>query len=256
MTTNDDAVTEADLLAYVDGRLDERRIAQVDAYLASNPQEAERVGRWRDQNDAIHRLYDPAGEEPLPARLDVRRLETAAHFPKDWRRMAAAAIVCLAIGGMGGWYGRTLVSVPAPAGSPLLTEAVDAHSLYAGEVVHPVEVRAGQQDHLAAWLSKRLDRPIEVPDLRKAGFNLVGGRLLPAGAKPAAQFMYEDKSGRRVTLYIVPEARGRDTAFRFAQLDRLSAFYWRDETIGCALVGDLPRDDLHDLALQAYRQLA
>ena len=45
------------------------------------------------------------------------------------------------------------------------------------------------------WLSKRLGRPLVVPDLAAVGFRLMGGRLLPAEDGPAAQFMYETGKG-------------------------------------------------------------
>jgi anti-sigma factor RsiW len=68
--------------------------------------------------------------------------------------------------------------------------------------------------------------------------------------------MYEDNAGHRVTLYIVPAKEGRETSFRYATFDRLDAFSWTDETISCALVGQLPRDRLREIAMQAYKQLS
>ena len=65
------------------------------------------------------------------------------------------------------------------------------------------------------------------PDMARAGFALVGGRLLPDAGKPAAQFMYKDQKGRRVTLYVRSDD-GADTAFKFAAEDGISAFYWID----------------------------
>jgi len=121
--------------------------------------------------------------------------------------------------------------------------------------IRATEVWAGEKDHLQAWLSKRLARPLTVPDLRSDGLALVGGRLLPAQNDPAAQFMYEDDTGHRVTLYIIPAKQGRETSFRYAKLDKLEAFFWTNGAISCALVGDLPRDQLQEIASQAYKQL-
>ena len=136
-----------------------------------------------------------------------------------------------------------------------MTEAVAAHSLYAREVVHPVEVRADQQAHLSAWLSKRLDRNLVLPDLRPLGFGLVGGRLLPAQGQPAAQLMYEDATGQRVTFLIVAASNGHKSSLQYGEEDGLRSLLWTDEAIRCVLVGSLSRDRLRDIATLAYQQL-
>jgi len=250
-----DTPTETDLLAYADARLDDAGRAAVERRLAADPEAAARVAAWRDQNAAIAALHGAADERPVPARLDPRRI--AGHMARASRqraRLAAAAAMLLAVGGVAGWLGRDLAA-PSPAAMPLIDEAIVAHEVYSGEVVHPVEVAADRRDHMQAWLSKRLDRPLVVPDLRAQSFDLVGGRLLPAAAGPAAQFMYEDKAGHRVTLYVVPDSSGTETAMRWAALDRLGAFTWTDGRIRCAVVGDLPRAELRELARHAYEQL-
>ena len=168
--------------------------------------------------------------------------------------MAAAAFLLVCLGAAGGWFGREFAG-PGPAQATLVSEAMEAHRVYATEVRHPVEVWANERDHLQTWLSKRLDRAITVPDLRPDGLTLVGGRLLPASSSAAAQFMYEDETGRRLTLYVIPAQDGRKTAFRYAKLEKLEAFFWSDEGISCAIVSDLPRDRLKEIATRAYDQL-
>ncbi|TAN16550.1 MAG: anti-sigma factor, partial [Rhizobiaceae bacterium] len=236
-------ITEYDLHAYADGALEEAARAAVEVHIAQDPSAAEDVARWQRQNETLRKLYGSVAAESVPPRLDAYRIEResrtkAAH----WIRMAAAAVLLVAAGSGAGWYGRSVLVSPAPLQQSLVNEAMEAHRIYSSEVVHPVEVRASEKDHLRAWLSKRLERTLTVPDLRAEGLTLVGGRLLPAAGGPAAQFMYEDDAGHRVTLYIVPVKEGRETSFRYATLDRLEAFFWTDETISCALVGQLPRD--------------
>lgn len=254
----DGIISESDLIAYADGELDAERRAEVEAHLAAAPEDAATVAAWRRQDEALATLYGSVAEEAVPARLGIRQLERRRTMGTagGWR-MAAAAVFLLFAGGAAGWlvHGGPGSGGAAAAGGALVTEALDAHALYAGEVVHPVEVRGDDRSHLKAWLSKRLDRQLAVPDLKSAGFTLVGGRLLPAGTSPAAQFMYEDRSGRRITLYIVPIKEQPETAFRYTKTGSLEAFSWTDEAIACAVVGDLPRDQLHALAMAAYRQL-
>ena len=72
----------------------------------------------------------------------------------------------------------------------------------------------------------------------------MGGRLLPDLGLPAAQFMYEDAAGRRLTLYIRKETGLNNTSFQFAERDGLGAFYWIDRPLAYALAGRLSREEL------------
>ena len=255
MSREEHKITERDLHAYADGALDGAARAAVEAHLAADPTAAEEVQAWRRQNEALRALYGHVAAEPVPPRLNAHQIDRALRARTiHWSRMAAAAVLLVCIGAVAGWFGREFAG-PAPASATLVTEAVEAHRIYATEVRHPVEVWADERDHLQTWLSKRLDRAITVPDLREAGLTLVGGRLLPASNGPAAQFMYEDETGRRLTLYIIPAQNGRETAFRYAKLEKLEAFFWSDEGISCALVGDMPRNKLREIATRAYEQL-
>jgi anti-sigma factor RsiW len=132
-----------------------------------------------------------------------------------------------------------------------------AHATYSPEVRHPVEVGADQEQHLVAWLSKRLGAQVRVPKLDGMGFSLVGGRLLPGDNGPVAHFMYQTDKGRRITLYVRTEAaENRETAFRFSAEGNVKVFYWIDRKMGYALSSaDLTREDLLAVADTVYRQL-
>ena len=247
-------ITETDLHAYVDGELRPERRAEVDRYLAEHPSEADRVRAWHQGNELLRALYAHIVDEQVPPRLDVDRL-AASRSTYSWKGAAAAAVLCVTIGLAGGWIGRGYWTGPDLGQSTLVDEALAAHNLYTREVLHPVEVRADQQAHLAAWLSRRLDRSLVVPDLRSLGFSLVGGRLLPVQGQPAAQLMYEDETGLRVTFMIVAENTGQETSLQYAQVDGLSSFLWTDETMRCVLVGSLDGDRLRNIATRAYEQL-
>jgi hypothetical protein len=73
------------------------------------------------------------------------------------------------------------------------------------------------------------------------GFALVGGRLLSRADGPGALLMYEDAEGKRLVLYACrDEAKGRDTAFRFAQQEGISMFHWADAPLTYARAAELP----------------
>lgn len=272
----------AQLSAWLDGELDAAAKARVDAWLQAHPEDAAQLRLWAADRDALRTRLDPVLDEPIPPALLQTVLQggraTATPWPA-WRRAAAVAGLLLT-GGAAGWLTGAQSGAAESSGIAALRwpwadaervrpgswthRAAVAHAVYAPEVRHPVEVNVvqgsaseqrAQEDHLARWLSKRLDMPVRLFDLRAQGYELVGGRLLPDAAGPSAQLMYQDGSGQRVTLYLRKPAAGTDAAFRFQRDGELGLFYWVEDGFGCALVGKLPRERLLVLANAVYRQI-
>ena len=251
-------VTEADLQAYADGRLGAERRAEVESWLAARPEEAERVAAYRRLGDALRAAYDSVLAEPVPQYLE----STAARRPRARRIAAVAGWITLGalLGALAGWEARDW---RRPAGQPLAEGAVMArraaiaHATYSPEVRHPVEVGADQEEHLVAWLSKRVGARVRAPKLDEVGMALVGGRLLPGESGPVALFMYQTAAGRRLTLYIRAEAKGnRETAFRYARENNVSVFYWIERDCGYAISSaDLSKEELLHIATLVYKQL-
>jgi anti-sigma factor RsiW len=240
-------LTEVELHMYIDGGLSESARAEVEMWLRAHPEDAERARAYAEQNALLRSLYSPVLDEAVPAAL-------LAVYPRAWRRYAtAAAIFAFGIGL--GWLARGEFITPQVVPVSLARLAATAHVVYAPEVRHPVEVTAKDEDHLVAWLSKRLGTTLKAPKLAPLGYELVGGRLLSGPQGPVAQFMYQDARGQRLTLY-VSRQRGepRDTAFRFSQEDRVSVFYWVDGNFGYALSGEMKRDQLLQVADVVYKQ--
>lgn len=258
MSEAEQSVGEADVHAWADGRLAEDRRAQVEAWLSAHPEEAERAAAYRALNEQLRAHYEPVLDEPVPGRLESAALRRAR-----WRSAAAIAAwlaIGAAIGGVAGWElhaQRTPAHVAQQDAPVIARRAALAHATYAPEVRHPVEVGADQEQHLVAWLSKRLGGDVRAPRLEAEGMALVGGRLLPRDPGPVAQFMYQSAPGRRVTLYVRTEGpEQRETAFRFAREGNVRVFYWIDRKFGYALSSaDLEREELLRLANEVYRQL-
>jgi len=253
---NTSRYTDTDLNAYVDGELDAEAVAEMEEWLATNPEQAHRVAAYRQQNENLHNLFDDVATEPVPAHMsDLVLKPRPASGKPTWTRIAAA-IVLFATGAFGGWGGHSIYDGAETSATPRFVErAIGAHIVYASEVLHPVEVAADQETHLVKWLSKRLGSPLHAPRLTSNGYNLVGGRLLEDSGAPAAQFMYENTTGQRVTIYVRSYA-GKDTAFKFFNTDTASAFYWMDAPFAYALTGDIPRQNLLDIAHVVYKDLS
>jgi anti-sigma factor RsiW len=242
-------LTDHDLHAYVDDRLDDGRRQAVEAHLAQTPEDDARVTAYREHNAALHAAFDPVLDEPVPDRL---RLVGAG------RRSARVAVAAgwLAVGAVIGWFANAFVTDRPTALVSFSRQAALAHAVYSPEVRHPVEVGAAEQEHLVNWLSKRVGAKLRAPVLTAEGYELVGGRLLPGESGAVAQFMYQDGKGKRLTLYVSRLAgKQRDTAFRFSQEDKVSVFYWIDGALGYALSGELPKNELLGVATAVYKQI-
>jgi len=251
MNSQKAAVSEFDLHAYVDGRLSEERRAEVEAYLTASAQESERVRAYQEQNEILHTLFDSVLDEPIPPKWRSSRRHWS--FPL---RPVAAASVCIIVGGLLGWVLRGEYAGRSAKRVDFARQAAMAHAVYTPEVRHPVEVSAQQEEHLIGWLSKRLGAPLKAPHLLDLGYELVGGRLLPGDQGPVAQFMYQDKNGQRLTLYIKTDASTeRETAFRFSQEGTVGVFYWIDRQLSYALSGEVGKNDLLRVADAVYQKL-
>ncbi|GAA4413896.1 anti-sigma factor family protein [Quisquiliibacterium transsilvanicum] len=263
MSTSNPPITDAELHAWVDDQLapiDRERVA---AALARDPSLRELAEHYLGQNEDLRRRFSCATDEPAPGRLLQAAMAPAGS--RLGRLAGLAAALLLGVGA--GWFahgnfsqpsgpnGESMASGAGAVALPLPRAAVVAHAAYAPEVRHPVEVRADDEAHLVAWLSKRLGTRLSIPDLRQHGFSLVGGRLLPdAIGSVAAQFMFESGTGQRLTLFVRRDSSGADTAFRFAKTDGLTSFFWIDRGFGYALSAEMPRETMLELAGAVHAQ--
>lgn len=270
MTTRQTSIDEDDFQAFVDGQLAPERRRAVMAYLAGQPGESARMGDYRTINEGLHQLYDEVLYEPLPTRLRIDHYRGRT----SWRdrlqrwfgfgvfgltpRLVGLAALLAASAGTGWW----LHSQP-PVETAAMTfarQAANAHLVYVPDMRHPVEFGADQQANLLPWLSERLGATIHAPILQDAGFNLVGGRLLPASGKPAAQLMYEDASGKRITLYsalrwIPGNPAQPEGSVSYWTEGQVALVYWVEGELAYALIGEMDREQLFATADTIQQQL-
>ncbi|GAB4239369.1 MAG: hypothetical protein Tsb0032_43450 [Kiloniellaceae bacterium] len=293
---NDNGVREDDLQAYVDGALDGRQRAAIEAYLAANPDEAARLAAYRAQNIGLHALFDAAGrddEPPLPpriaalaaqldARLETQRFGTPGCDPDanagparrragfGLRARAAAAALLLSAGtagwlalNQGGWQEDPLVAFTRQAAEAPLQLASSAAS-GSRPPRSAVQGNAGQgnagqgnalqgnarQGDVVSWLAAQPgEAPRRLPDLEALGFELVTERVITtAGGQPAAQLLYQDGDGRKVTLYMRAGGKAGQTSFTFARDGEAAQFFWQDGHMAYSLVGKMAQDRLLRIA--------
>jgi len=267
-------LTEDEIHSLVDSQLSPAERATLQVRLEQDDSAKATLAKWHQQRSALRGLYQGIEDEALPAPLLAAAHQAISSQQSinawwRWGGMAAGVILAFSIGWIASstWHGDGQVGATSPALAKAQAEqafarqASFAHVVYAPEVRHPVEVSAADQAHLIQWLSKRLGRPLKVPNLSDQGFELVGGRLLPGDAGARAQFMFQNTAGTRITLYlgavdkVLAAGRAQETGFRFSADGPIPDFYWIDQGFGYALAGPVPHADLMKLAEAVYRQL-
>jgi anti-sigma factor RsiW len=250
MTEPKISVTEDELHAYVDNELPAERRDDVEMWLATHPEDDERVRSWRAMAEALHARYDAVADEPVPKRLEIEQL---VRQPRKWVYGAiAATLVAFIAGGGVGWLARGAAASPS-AFQNFTVDALDAHRLYVVEVRHPVEVPGSERAHLQQWLTRRCGWVVHAPELEASGLKLVGGRLLPGPTGPASFLMYESASGERFTIYTA-KAAAETTQMRYAKQDKDGALFWAERGVAYVVSGSSDRERLTQVARLVYDQ--
>jgi anti-sigma factor RsiW len=249
-------ISEDDLHAFVDQALDTRRQAEVAAYLESHPEIAARVARYREQADMLRAALAPVAEEPVPLELDLGRMIADRRRRGAMVQWAAAAVVLVCIGGLGGWSLRGITEAPS-AGLPALgLEAADSYAVFASDRAHAVEIAASDRDGLLQWISEQLGRKVAVPDLAAAGYRFMGGRVVATAHGPAALFLYDDGRGGRLAVLSRPMAVDKNAPMAPLAKGAVHGYAWSQDGLGYSLVGEASANALHPIADDVRRQVS
>lgn len=252
MTEPDRPITEEELHAYVDGRLESDRRAAVERYLHGRPEAAARISVYASQREDLRALAAGRADGPLPPTLDLSRLIEArlTRRRSPWPAAAAAA-AALALGGLGGWL---FASRPASGIDAFAQELAASYAVYVADRERPVELAAERRGDLMRWISDRLSRPVAAPDLGAAGYRFLGGRLVATAHGPAALFVYENGQGTRLAVFLRPMPSGGSSAIAPADIGDADGCAWIDQGLGYAVAGPEPYARLLELSQRIRQQ--
>jgi anti-sigma factor RsiW len=262
-------VHDDDLLfvAYVDGELDPIAMRRVEALIAADQCARETVEMFRDTaailraacGEEFYRARDKVSS-PLAsflaclsgvagAKYLTRRLGNARPLRRYGAALAASvALMIIAFGGGAMWAGRPTIY------DGLVNEVASYHQIYSRETRHLVEVPADQTAHLTAWLGKRLDRKLVIPDLAALGLHFAGGRMVIINNQPVAQLMYTRDQGLPVGV-CVTELRGAPTALNIESRGALHLAVWEDGRYAYLVVGEVDAGAAHEIAARVEAEL-
>ena len=240
-------ISEADLHAFVDDRLDPARRDQVLQALEADPALARRVRDWRAQATELRRALRPNDllqRDLILARLAARRA-TGGPRPAQWA-IAASLILAVSLGGAGGWLARGPTRPTEIA--RLGVEAASAFQVFGNDPVQAFDVSTNDRADLISRLGQKLGRHVTLPDLTAQGYSLVGGRVLSAMYGPAAILVYRDGVGDRITLYVQPMRVGAPAEMQPLPQKSVDGYAWISHQVGYTVMSDGDRAQLRSVA--------
>lgn len=251
-------ITEAMLLAYVDGSLAEAQRDAVEARLDRDPDMVAKVEAYRAQTRALHDLFDRHLADPLDpviAGLESelreselrkaesrksgvpRRSDRKAWHPVTWGAVAMAASVALVafIIGFGGGFGLADYWSRPPAGPAVASmQQFPAAEKTAGIVPAGGAMRVSPAG-------------FQPPDFSGLGLRLTGERQLGSAAAAVNHLTYERTDGRWISLYVGTATAG-DAPLRAIYPDGRAVLAWRKDGLAYSLVGTVGRDTMMAIA--------
>ena len=242
-----DAVSETDLHAFIDGELSPARAAEVEAALARDPLLAARVRDFQADKLALAAAYGPLADAPIPAAL-LAAARAAPRKPISRRHLALAAAGTVALAAC-----LVLALTPRTPRDPAVEQALAARD-NARAPTRELDGRdlAGVAAADQA-MSAMLGNPVRTPDLGRAGFNLVSAEIYGGPRSDAVQLRYEDSARRLFAIFLRPPA-GPD-AFEMTQRGPVRICVWQNADVTAVMTGEMSTPELFHLASLAYASL-
>lgn len=240
-----------ELQAYVDGELEEARLAEIERLLEGDPGSAEKVALFRADKLRLAKIYGGLADRPLPQHWRQRIEEPLpARRPTNWRLAASsiAAAFVLLIGGA-----VLIRPLFAPQGDTIIEDAIAArqNDVSAKETITVGARSDGAADRVVA---SALDMRAKAPDLRKLGYELAAIKVYSqAQNRSAIELVYQGKNTAPLTLYVRHTA-GAVTFYNFEK-NGLRGCVWQDEIAGMVMMGKVSAAEMPRLASAVYMGL-
>jgi anti-sigma factor RsiW len=254
-----DFINDTELHAYIDNQLTPEQKTELEKRLEKDPLAKKKLAEFQQITQSMQRIFQPVYNEPVPEHLLNRPCRNNNNIIA-----IAASLLFFIVGSFTGWQFNRLTDTAETVNitDSLISPAVFSHSIYTEEKLHPVEVKTEQQEHLNLWLSKRLKTKLRAPDLAQYDFQLVGGRLLPSTQqRMAAQYMYQNEQGERITLYIRRgywNESGNAITYEKEKLKskQYDVTYWTDGDLGYVLTSQQGKGINKKLTEEIYQQMS
>jgi len=243
-------IDEHDLHAYVDGALDEARAVEVERYLREHPEVGRRVSEYMAQAEALRDdVLAPRWTPSVLTTILADRLARRLRWLRMRNRIGGGVLAACAVAV--GWLAHSLVVSPGadlvPTHPAFVEEAAEAHTtaeLLAMSFGEMTEFEAGEiEDVMHRITGKRISL-----DGITEQWPVAAALVVPWDEGTAIELIQITQDGEIVTLFVAVPQDSAEVQLSAARMDDVNLAYWQRNRIAFALGGNLPHDELLEIA--------
>lgn len=235
------------LAALVDGELTGDARRELETHMAACPACAAEVQNLLHLKNSVRHV---AGQRYAPS-AEFRRRITEQVLPRKRERrttvvwvpsLAAAAVVLLAVV----WVSQRQSGDPVTG---TRSELVDLHVAELASA-NPVDVISTDQHTVKPWFEGKLPFAVNVPDLAKAEFTLLGGRVVYLHQSPGAALLFQYRK-HRLSAYVFQENAKWNIGSAPGKVEHQDSFWvetWSAGGLRYFVVGDTSAENVDQLA--------
>ena len=242
-------LNETEILAYLDGNLDERRARDIDAARKRDQELDSQIRAMEIDVPALKDSFDELLEDAPQYKLTTVSpvLADQPHARAFWRPAAMAAGIVLAFAA--GFASSHLSFEKTAAKAGWLEAVAEYQSLYSQETLLLIEISEDSQQREIEKISQKLGLSIKPDQLNITGLELRQARLLKFKNKPLAQFAFLDSNNNPIAFCIIRRGPRPAYGIKPKQLKAgLNAAEWSMGEYGFVVVGRNTQSDITALA--------
>lgn len=248
---NEPTKLDLEILAYVDGHLDDSTSRNLEERMRASPELAERVSDYQKQKEALGLAYGHSLHEPVPERL-LAVLEKPSPRPVLTLTKAAALILVIASASVVGWFaGRSHQSEDT-----LSYDFVErSYNEYVGTGAAPHLPSSGLTQ-VGGLIADSVSLTVPIPDLSHLGHRLANKETVSGMSEAMVRLTYTTAKDEDFSLFLHPRTEDTEKDIAIRSERRVSIAYWTEGPISAAVAARLPASETLAIAQEIRSALS
>lgn len=247
-------ITDEQIMAWVDGELNTQRRAEIEAFIATNPEAAAKAASF----EASKLPFKSAMEQGIPSvpddlldqvtqwsQISIDPSVDSPSESKSFRYWAGAAATVLLL--VGATFGGFKYLQPSHPAQDWTNAIVSYQNFYVAETVTHIK---SDRDMALAKLGNLRQRypalPASPPDLTAQGYAFKRLQRLDFENKPVLQMVFYKPGKRPLAICLMPD--GGDFQEMFTEHELLNSFVWQSNDLRAIVVAEEPQEILKGIA--------